>query len=256
MSKGIANRQLFGQLIRMIRKSSGWPLGVVARDIAVDESTILKWERGERLPPSETVSVIERYFGVPWRIIEWIANISRDAGEPIGSLLENEPLAEALRIWEPRSIPGQLQTRNYAGVWLKDEQAVEDRMARRSALFERDSPADVRVILSEGAIRTIFGSVETTREQLEFLIAEDSPWILHVFPFEVPLPPAAAAGPVTLLDVSEETLIYVEAWRLQGILDGTAAVREAWHAWDHLLGLALSPGQSKDMIKSVIGALE
>lgn len=256
MSKAVANRQLFGRLIRMIRKSSGWPLGVVAREIAVDESTILKWERGERLPPSETVAVIERYFGVPWRILEWIAKISREADEPFGSLLENIPLASAMRIWETRGVPGQLQTRDYAMTLLKDEEAVERRMASRTALFDRNQPAEVRVILGEGALRTIIGSRETTRAQLEYLIAEDSPWILHVFPFSVPMPPMATTGSVILLDVGEDTLIYVEGWRLQGILDGTAAVREAWQTWDHLLGLALSPSQSKDMITSLIGALE
>lgn len=248
------NRLLFGHALRLVRKASKWPITAIAQDLSLDASTLLRWERGERLP-AVSVQALDRYFGVPGDLLEWLAGLSRDADQPFGNFLENEPKAGIIRVWENRIIPGALQTPEYAMTLLKNQKLVDERMARRASLFDRESPADVRVVIGEGALRTIIGSREITRRQLEFLIADDAPWTLHALPFSVPMPTLATAGPVMLLDIGDENLIFVQGWRLEGMLDGPAAVREALQTWDAVLGVSLSPDGTKEMITTLIGDL-
>lgn len=249
------NRLLFGHALRLVRKASKWPITAIAQDLSLDASTLLRWERGERLP-SASVEALDRYFHVPGGLLEWLAELSRDADQPYGSLLENEPNASVIRVWENRGIiPGILQTPEYALALLKNQRLVDERMARQSSLFERDSPADLRVVIAEGALRTVIESREITRRQLEFLIAKDVPWTLHALPFSVPMPSVATTGPVILLDIGDETLIYVEGWRLAGMFDGPASVREALQTWDAVLGVSLSPDGTREMITTLIGDL-
>lgn len=251
------DRYLFGRALRITRQKLGWPPKSVARDLHISEQKLYHLEVGRFLPRPDDAERIDEYFSMNGVLI-WLAELSRAAQEkePWGSLLENELLASAIRIWEHRLVPGILQIRDYAMVLLGDEHLVEERMARRTALFERENPPDVRVIISEAALRAIIGSKEVTRGQLEFLADGSHPWTLHVFPQSAPVPPIATTGPVTLLDVEDTNLVFVQGWRLDGIFDGPVAVREAWQAWDHVLGLALSPDQSTDMITSLIGEFE
>lgn len=249
-------RLLFGQGLRLVRKASKWPISAIAQDLSMDSSTLLRWERGERMPDASSIEAVERYFGVPGDLLQWLADLSRNADEPYGSLLENEPNAAIIRIWENRGIiPGVLQNEEYAMALLRDQRLVDQRMARRASLFDRDHPADMRVVIAEGTLRTTIGSRDITRRQLEFLIADDAPWTLHVLPRSTPMPPVATTGPVMLLDVAEDTLIYVEGWRLNGMLNAMAATREAWQAWDAVLGVSLPPDGTREMIRSLIGEL-
>lgn len=249
-------RLLFGQGLRLVRKASKWPITAIAQDLSMDSSTLLRWERGERMPDDRSIEAVERYFGVPGDLLQWLAGLSREADEPYGNLLENEPNATMIRIWETRGIiPGVLQTEEYAMTLLKDQSLVDERMARRASLFDRDHPADMRVVIAEGTLRTTIGSRDITRRQLEFVIADDAPWTLHALPRSTPMPEIATDGPVMLLDVEEETLIYVQGWLVGGMLSGTAAVRKAWQAWDAVLGVSLSPDETREMIRSLIGEL-
>lgn len=249
-------REVFGQALRRIRKDRGTPARMLADALNMSESRLFQLERAELRPNPDDGPRIDEFYGVPAGLYTWMAEISRTAREPFGSLLAYEARAKVIRIWELRMIPGLFQTSAYAMVFMQDEKAVEERLARREKVFGKAEPAAVRAVIDEAALRRNFGSREIMAEQLEFLIAEDAPWQVHVLPASVYGHPAAADGPVMLLDLEETALAYGQGWRdLESIMDGPDDVRKAWETWDAVLGLSLTTDASRELIKSIIGEL-
>ena len=248
-------RTLFGQALRGYRKRLGLPPRAVADELNFSEQKLYRLERGELRPNEEDAANADRYFRAQGTLI-WLAGISRTAREPFGSLLAYEARATTIRIWEPRMIPGLFQTKAYAMALMRDEKAADERLARRAAVFDKAEPVSVLAVIDEAALRHTVGSKEIHAEQLEFLIADDAPWDIHVVPFTAIAHPYAITGPVMILDVDDSTLAYGQGWdELESILDLPAQIRDAWATWDAVLGLSLPIDASRDMIRSVIGEL-
>lgn len=245
-------RTLFGQALRGYRKRLGWPPRMVAEALNFSEQKLYRLERGELRPNEEDAQNADDYFDAKGNLV-WLAGISREAEEPYGSLLMYEPMALAIRIWESRMIPGLFQTEAYASALLRNEAAVEERMGRRSKVFDDGEPASVNAVVAETALRAIIGSKEILREQLEFLISDDR-WTVQVMPMSAVLYPQAADGPMMLLDLDGTTIAYTQTWGdLSSIMDTPSQIRSAWDTWDAVLGRALPIEESRRMIESVIG---
>ena len=250
------SREIFGQALRRIRKDHGTPAKMLADALKMSESRLFQLERAELRPNPDDGPNIDAFYGVPADLFTWLAEISRTAREPFGSLLAYEARAAAIRIWEHRTIPGLFQTRAYAMALMQDEKAVEERLARRAKVFEKADRASVRAVLDEAALRRIIGSRKIVAEQLEYLIADDAPWNIHIMPLTATVPPSATTGSVMLLDLDGSTLAYGQGWNgLESIMDTEGDIRKAWATWDAVLGLSLSTDASREMIRSMIGEL-
>jgi hypothetical protein len=229
---------------------------MLADELRMSESRLFQLERADLRPNPEDGPNIDDFYGVPGNLFTWLGEVSRTAREPFGSLLAYEARATAIRIWEPRMIPGLLQNRPYAMALLRDEKAADERLSRRAKVFDKADPASVRVVIDEAALRHVIGSKEILAEQLAYLIADDAPWDIHVVPFTAVVHPFAVTGPMMILDVDDSTLAYGQGWNdLESIMDAPGDVRMAWATWDAVLGLSLPIDTSREMIRSMIGEL-
>ncbi|WP_345621231.1 DUF5753 domain-containing protein [Streptomyces ziwulingensis] len=94
--------------------------------------------------------------------------------------------AESIKTWQPDTVFGLLQTKDYARAVFEDAKPVEEhttefiergialRMERRSILT-RDNPVEIRTILDEAVPRRVMGSRETMCKQIEQLRSGCSP---------------------------------------------------------------------------------
>lgn len=208
-------------------------------------------EAGRRTPPSTLGTWIDQIYEIPYDLMADLCEEAQHDQTPINELRENEQSARYIRIWEHRLIPGLLQTEDYArGVFKGDEAAVADRMERQKILT-REDPVRLYVVLDESTLYRKEGTFAQFREQL-----------LHLLDFNVQIIPMmygthqGTTGPQWILEFEgRPTLLWREGRGLGTIADSEEAVREAWQVWEMLLGMALSPELSKEMIRAIADEL-
>lgn len=172
--------------------------------------------------------------------------------------------ATEIRLYEVESVTGLLQTEDYARsmiqAWepaadprLVDRQ-VQTRMQRQAVLTGRSRPAELRVVLSEAALRRVQGSAEIMAEQLRYLVrmSERSNVEVRVLPFDTPNRIAVASS-VILLHLAEQQLSAVY---LEDVLGATYLwePEEFTHysiVLERLRSAALPPEESREFIDKV-----
>ncbi|MFE2599814.1 helix-turn-helix domain-containing protein [Streptomyces sp. NPDC059396] len=109
-------------------------------------------------------------------------------------IAELEHHAQYLRYLQPVTIPGVLQTEDYAQALFNsvlpklpaDEvQARVDHRMRRKGIFDRENPPEIEAVVHEAALRMRVGGRKAARKQLEYLIevSERPETMLRIIPF-------------------------------------------------------------------------
>ncbi|RMI43600.1 helix-turn-helix domain-containing protein [Streptomyces triticirhizae] len=172
-----------------------------------------------------------------------------------------EAEAEEILAYELWSIPGLLQTEEYARAlfraghphqseeWI--ELRVRNRVARRATL-EESNPARLWAIVHEGALHPAVGGRAVMREQLEFLarLTEMPSVKLQVLPFEVGAPPAIQ--PFWLLELpTGRSVVYTDTALGGQLSEDEERVSSCRRAFDLLRAEALSPRESIGLIQRI-----
>lgn len=180
--------------------------------------------------------------------------------------LESE--AASIRCFELAMIPGLLQTEDYArAVTLggpqelsanEVEQRVAVRMTRQQILAADDRPR-LWVILDEAVIRRIIGGPAVMRAQIEHLIAapEQGRTTIQVVPYNAG-PHPGLSGPFVILgftEPAEPDVVYLETVAGNLYVDKPEEVQLYANAFDHLRAAALSPGDTRAMLRTVADEL-
>lgn len=176
-----------------------------------------------------------------------------------GVYVDLETEASRVRTFELAIIPGILQTAAYAraliagGGIVPDDQVerrVEARMMRKQILGRPDSPR-IWAIIDEGALHRIPAAVRS--EQLRYLIDVQRPDLrVQVLP-STHGPHAAMAGAFTVLDFPEDpSVVYLEQARSELLLEDAADLAYYTTVYDHVQAHALSPGDSRALIESLV----
>ena len=180
--------------------------------------------------------------------------------------LESE--ASRLLAYESEVVPGLLQTEQYAAEVLRhspytqlpDEaaRAAELRRARQVRLVGPD-PIYLDVVINEGALRRVVGGQEVMRGQLTRLMeTTELPNVkLRVLPFAAGAHPGVD-GSFTVLeftDPSNPRIVYLDRMTNSEYLDGLRDVAAYRHAHQRLRTSALSPIDSREMIKGLLKEL-
>ncbi|MFF4245187.1 DUF5753 domain-containing protein [Streptomyces sp. NPDC001822] len=168
----------------------------------------------------------------------------------------------AVQIWEwsPTIIPGLLQTEPYAHALLRagspraTEQEIAAEAAKRIArqgVLRSEAPPDLRVVLCESVLMRQVAAPEVMAEQLGSLLAHmrRSTTSIQVLPL--------SAEPHTLIDSAATlltaptlaTVVYVETYRMTGIVEDPEHVRAAVRTFESLLSEAHSVRRSADIIR-------
>lgn len=60
------NRTNLGELLREHREVAGWTRGAVLHELEIHETTLVRYEQGEREPSMELLNIMRQLFGLTW----------------------------------------------------------------------------------------------------------------------------------------------------------------------------------------------
>lgn len=176
--------------LRDLRRSAGLGGVEAARRAGVSQSKISKLENGRLRAGPDDVRALCDVYGVPDDEREGLLGLAAElrAGSRLSRVVMTrgaaqlqrqfsrlESNATLLRSFQPAMVPGILQTKAYArlvfGAGLTDEDrdsAVEARGRRGSALD--DESKELKIIVTEGALRWQAGGSQVMTEQLDAIL--------------------------------------------------------------------------------------
>jgi transcriptional regulator with XRE-family HTH domain len=197
---------LLGRYLRQWREAAGLTPAAAGRRIGCSASKISRIERGRNGVKDEDLEGLLATYGVTdvrrrQSVAELAARLSAPQwwdgyGDVVDdcfrSYLVLESMAELIRTYEARFVPGLLQTPAYAESVVRrhhrdDEEVhrrVEARGRRQEALFDRGRP-HLWAVIDRAALHDGVAGPAVMREQLEFLAAaaERSNVVIQILPY-------------------------------------------------------------------------
>jgi transcriptional regulator with XRE-family HTH domain len=249
----------------------------LAARLGLNHSTIARWESGSRSPSPEDLGRLLAALAVDEARAAEIGAMARTLDEPrwlaatlpeqraqLDALVDIESTATAIVDVSPLIVPGLLQTRDYAravidgGSVPPGERAtrVLIRLGRQAIVTRDDDPVRLLALIGEAAIRQVVGTPAVTAGQLRRLLEiMTRPNVdLRVVPFRAG-PHPAMEGPFMLLTTPEVEGVYLEN-RLSGLfLHRETDVAEYREAVAMVQEVALSAGESADLMTAVLAEL-
>ncbi|MEU7205478.1 helix-turn-helix transcriptional regulator [Streptomyces sp. NPDC045470] len=178
----------------------------------------------------------------------------------LGMLIALESEAERIDQFAAGIVPGLLQTRAYAesikampGYEMEADalESLLDTRIERQAVLDRKDPPRYQVILDEAVIRREVGGPEVMANQLDYLLdrAQRPGTTLRVLPFASGAHSAALTGFITLRGPDPTCdVVYTENMSGSLYLEKPEELSLCTAAFEYLLGEALSPNSSAEMI--------
>lgn len=184
MSDDTSNPALhFGRELKRARLAVGLTLAQVGQIVGYHKSQVSRVERGLRAPTEKFAQGCDRAFPGRggWFVRFYQESRQWSAMPPwFRPWIEHERRAVNLRIWQPCSLSGLLQTEAYALAQLRTftgataEQVTERLSARlgRQMILTRETPAPPAVLflIDENALHRLTGSALIMADQLERLL--------------------------------------------------------------------------------------
>ncbi|MEU1183545.1 MULTISPECIES: helix-turn-helix domain-containing protein [unclassified Streptomyces] len=266
-------RRRLGQELRRLREEKGMTAEQVAERLLVSQSKISRLENGRRSISQRDVRDLCGVYEVEdQRMVESLMEMAKDSRQqgwwhafgdiPYSVYIGLETDAESLRVYEPQTVTGLLQTRAYAEAIIRGalperpeaevDKRVQVRLRRQERITNEDGPLRLWVVLDEAALRRVVGSRLVMREQLEHL-AEMSrlPHVtVQVLPFEVGAHPGLN-GQYTILefaDASDSSVVYIEGVTSDLYLEKAYDVQQYSVMYEHLRAQALNVEHSRRVI--------
>ncbi|MEU6131351.1 helix-turn-helix transcriptional regulator [Saccharopolyspora sp. NPDC047091] len=171
--------------------------------------------------------------------------------------------AESVSIYQTEVVYALFQTEEYMRSMFENvrygdvetENRIKARIERQAILRKQGSP-EITAVLSESALRRMYGSREVMARQMRHLadIAELPSVHLHVLPFAA-IPSLASSFPFVHFRVPSVStnappleFVYVEQFSNGDYLDGSTHVGAYNRLWQGLLGAALDPVESRAFV--------
>jgi transcriptional regulator with XRE-family HTH domain len=249
----------------LLREESGLSLGALSEKVRYDRSYLNKLERGERLGDLETARRLDDVYGTRrclqnlWKLAKDDAYLGR-----YQRFMVLESMATVMQIYVPQTIPGLLQTEEYARELLwstphrpEEEDRLEEqlalRMARQGILRNGDSQAHLRVVLDEAVFRRALRDRDAWNRQLERLIqdAELSNVTLQVLPFEAGVLDLLGGSLIILWLPDGASAAYLEGSKSGEVIEEPDEVEQLKLSYDQVRDLSLSPQDSLEFIRSL-----
>ncbi len=172
--------------------------------------------------------------------------------------------ASELLCWEPLLVNGLLQTPGYASAVLRGgtverseqdaERQLQIRMERQRVLDNGDQPR-LWMVLNEAALHANVGGADVMRAQLDHLakMAKRPRITIQVLPRDVGAHPGMLGG-FHILGFptdGDPGVVYLENRTGALYLEQAFELNDYRIAWQHLVGSALSPADSTDLITTI-----
>ncbi|MFF2566806.1 Scr1 family TA system antitoxin-like transcriptional regulator [Streptomyces sp. NPDC058084] len=255
--------EFFGELLKERREVAGLSQNDLGARVFVSGAYIGLFEQGVRKPQPDVAKRIDEVLqtgGIFERT--WRKLIDRSPyAEYFQAAAELEDLASKICEFESSSIPGLLQTREYARAVTRAsnplasdayvEEKVLARLDRQAILSEPTRPV-YWAIVHETALRIPVGGPAVMVEQLGHLMshAHERRALLQVLPYAVGAYPQMGK-PLKLMEFTDAPpTAYTEGVYSGNLLDDPAVVKRAQQTYDLLRAAALSPEASLALIES------
>jgi len=264
--------QAFAAQLRAWRQQAGWTQVELGQKMGYSASLISGVESMDKPPTAEFAAACDKAFGTP--------GFSEEARTPGTFMTFYELVAreaypaffapvvpferEAVRIhgWELGSIPGLLQTEDYARSHMRsgrpqDSDSAIDKLVAarldRQAILTGGKPALAWYVIDEGALRHAVGGPAVMAAQLDRLIeAAALPGIVvQVLPFAAH-DNAGADGAITIYEFSDAPAVcYTECYSGGRIVEQREEVAELTTVMSLIRASALPPHDSLDLIRQI-----
>ena len=272
-SPTVRGRRLIREIERL-RRGTGLSMEAAAQQLGWSTSKLYRLENGRsRITTDDLADMLELYsVRSPER--EALIQLGRDARRRgwwtaysdvfTGNYISMEAEAASIRI-NGHLMPGIFQIPGYAREMIRRtrpaisaedaERRVAARAARQDALFSRDQPPQVHVILDEAVVYRQVGGPAMTNQQLTALAeAATRPNItIQLLPFTAGAN-AGMDGHFVILafpDCEDPPVAYVEGLMGDVYVEAGEEVDRFALAWTHLVTQALTPDESAAMIRTL-----
>lgn len=268
-----------GIRLRQRREQLGLTAAEVAKTVGCAQAYISGVEAGKvKLPEARLEQLVEAYeleLDEAEKLEElrlrshqpgWWHDYANILSDGFVRFLGFEAGAEQIRTYQSETIDGMLQTEEYARAVIKGgsphvrltevDRRVAVRMARQARLDD-GLPVRVTTVLAQGALMQRVGGGDVMRRQLEHMLTmmEEKPDLvdIRVMPFEAGAHPALG-GPFYILSFGSSglpDLVWQEILTSTDIIDHQARVTDYVITFAETLERALSPDESRDLIRAI-----
>ena len=262
----VSAREMFTDLLKSYRgRQPDLTQEAAAAELRVSLSSYKKIEQGINRPQRDFAQRCDEFFGTPGVFERIYADL---VSEPypgwFGPRVVYEDRATAIWEWEQRGMPGLIQTEAYARAVVRacrpydppesTEKVIRGRMDRQEIL-KRDDPPRLWITLAEGVLRQAVGGPDVMTEQLDHLlkVSESQTAVIQVLPFSATDAPGAD-GPAALFEFADnQPVAYLEGWEAGRVVESPSEVAAIRVALTMIQGCALSPTDSRQLIREIRG---
>lgn len=270
-------RRLASEL-RNLRQAAGLTREDAAEQTHINSATLYRIENAKARPQKRTLLTLLDLYGVtdPARRetlldlskqatqLGWLQEYESELPEEYTTYISFESEARSVRNYESLLVPGLLQTEGYTHALVTTilpfateaevKRRVETRVRRQQSII-KDDPLRLWAIVDEAVLHREVGSEEVMREQLRHLVEmAGCPHItFQVLPYRVGAHPGmhGAFAVMDFPDSADPELVYIENMAAAHFLEKPADVRRYGEMFDQLRAAALSPGDSRTMVKGL-----
>lgn len=280
MVQRTARRLRLAAELRRERKKADVELKDAADHLGLVPSSLSRMETAKAEVKVPYVESLMRLYGAPDETTDALKQLARDARKrgwwrdykdvltsEYQDFIAFEAEAFALHDYEPDTVPGLLQTEDYARALLRSqlpdapdddvERRVKVRMERQARL-RGDDPLQLWAVVGEGALRYLVGGKDVMRGQLQHFAEMAAPSNvnirLQVLPFAGGAHPGMA-GSFTVLGYDDLKLIYLEHLTTSQYLDEDEHINAYTLMFEHLQVAALSRTESRKLVVEAYQAL-
>jgi transcriptional regulator with XRE-family HTH domain len=253
------------------RVALGLTQEALAESLGVSSLSIRRWEAGTTKPrtPQRAPLADRLQITLPEleRLLSGTPEVPVPDGHAVPSWLTHyaslEQGAARLQTVEPITIPGLLQTEDYARALMQyhyrpvSEGEVADtvrvRLARQAVLDREPDPLELHCIIDESVLNRQTGTPEVMAAQLDHLasVAAKPTVLIQVVPASGGVMHSASFGSFTLFTAADKARPYMACTEDLGSIhyqDSRHAIEAHTGLFDHLAAVALSPEQSAELI--------
>jgi transcriptional regulator with XRE-family HTH domain len=255
--------KVFGNVLRAVREKAGLSQRELADRVYCSASLISAVENSTKPAKLDLVKRIDDALNAGGAIIEvWPITTNGNYPEWFALVAELEKEANKVHEWELRTIPGLLQTPDYARALMRagrpqdsDEKIEADVNARleRQEIFSREARLIAWFILDESILYRMVGCNRIMRDQLIKLekMAEQTSVVIQVMPFTAMGHPGVE-GPLRILEFPDSAPVwYSEGWYTGRMAETKAEVSSAMTCFDLIRASAMPPSESMRTIAEV-----
>lgn len=275
----IVSRRRLRYALRAAREAAGLTQEQVACEMDWSTSKIIRIEAGAvNVSPIDVRALLRLYGVADQRRIDELVSLARAArtrrwwSSFAGSLPPSymayiglEAETSSVLCYTPTKLPGLFQTEAYASKAVRregvadGESQIKVRLARQREVLGKADPPHISAVIDEAVVRRIANDSQAKREQLERLVAlSNQPNItLQVLPFaagvdDFPNPFAILQFP----NPADHDVMFVEGAVADDVVDRPDVVQPYRVEFERLQKLALSPEESRALIKKIVGELD